>query len=877
MSRVPTFVFVVALAMSASAQVRVFNSRPAPMAVNCGLQMVQAADTVACDNDLDRGVPSICTVKITNVGTDTCTGHFIGYIGPMTLATVDQPSTTGITTTCQAVGLTPLPSALDIPGGPTVSSLETAARCEGDGTVPPQGIVTLTARITPSITFASNQFAVAATDKFSFANGPGTTTTATSAAAGAFNLANCNLSLSSPSVSQTGVPYNIGWTAAQSSTTYQIDEATKPDFSDATTSTTSALKQQFTHTASGTPATYYYRVRASSCRGSLGPYSITALTTVTPAIDATSKTFDLVVSQGSTTVVVQQVHVDGLTPNASFAATVDQTYLTVTPSTGTTKSDGSVDLTVRADPSALPVGANTGTVTVTTARAKTGGHLVALDTNTKSVPISVSVATPVTQAPKTPPPATTWIVPAVAHRDGIGAQFISDLRLANTNSSASSSYQLTFTQSSSDGSKNGRQTKIDLLPGQAAALNDILHDAFGLATSTANASGVLEVRTLGAANPGTVISSRTYSVATAGTYGQLVPAVPIDRVATAAAAPLLLSHVGQSLSQRMNVGVVESLGFATTGRLRTFSATGQLMKEVPFTLQPFEHQQINSFLARNGLNLTNGHVEVVVDAAPAGTTSGGVTAYASMLDNTTNDASVITGVKASSLSGSRYVLPGVSEGTSSGDHSEVRILNAGTTAVDATLTFYPEGGAASSPKTVSIAAGEVKSFDSIVSSVFGATGQRGSIVVTAAAPAPLLVTGRTYSAASTGGTYGQLATAITANDGITTGDPEVEILALEESDRFRSNLGLAEVSGAPATAHVTLYTADAKVSASVDIPLNANESRTAESIIRSMGVSAATYNARIAVKVTAGSGRVAAFGSLIDKVTNDPTLLPAQK
>jgi len=36
------------------------------------------------------------------------------------------------------------------------------------------------------------------------------------------------------------------------------------------------------------------------------------------------------------------------------------------------------------------------------------------------------------------------------------------------------------------------------------------------------------------------------------------------------------------------------------------------------------------------------------------------------------------------------------------------------------------------------------------------------------------------------------------------------------------------------------------------------------------------YNARIAVSVTGGSGRVAAYGSVIDNKSLDPTYVPAQ-
>ena len=38
----------------------------------------------------------------------------------------------------------------------------------------------------------------------------------------------------------------------------------------------------------------------------------------------------------------------------------------------------------------------------------------------------------------------------------------------------------------------------------------------------------------------------------------------------------------------------------------------------------------------------------------------------------------------------------------------------------------------------------------------------------------------------------------------------------------------------------------------------------------------AVYNARVAVKVVSGEGRVTAYGSAIDQITQDPTYVPAQ-
>jgi hypothetical protein len=37
-----------------------------------------------------------------------------------------------------------------------------------------------------------------------------------------------------------------------------------------------------------------------------------------------------------------------------------------------------------------------------------------------------------------------------------------------------------------------------------------------------------------------------------------------------------------------------------------------------------------------------------------------------------------------------------------------------------------------------------------------------------------------------------------------------------------------------------------------------------------------TYNARVSVEVTRGTGRVSAYGSVIDNLSLDPTYVPAQ-
>ena len=143
----------------------------------------------------------------------------------------------------------------------------------------------------------------------------------------------------------------------------------------------------FTHTV-GAATTYYYRVRPVICSGSPGSFGPSAQIVVLPPQPPTARDFDLIVPFGSTTRVSQTVTFSGLMPNSTFTVTTDKPYLTVTPTSGTVRSDGTVTVTVRGDPSNLFVGANTGTITVNAPPAK--GMVIPNDSRSNSTTVSIS-------------------------------------------------------------------------------------------------------------------------------------------------------------------------------------------------------------------------------------------------------------------------------------------------------------------------------------------------------------------------------------------------------------------------------------------------------------------------------------------------------
>jgi hypothetical protein len=569
-------------------------------------------------------------------------------------------------------------------------------------------------------------------------------------------------------------------------------------------------------------------------------------------------------------------------PGQTFAASGNQPWIAVTPATGTATSD-TITLTVTADTTGLPVGTSTGAVTVVFGGSGGSGKVGAHGSTTTTNTVSVNLVQPTSPSNKNAPPPDALIIPAIAHADGINSKFQSDIRVTNTAPDVKK-YQLTFTPSGDGGLQSGKQANVSIDPGATLALDDILASWFG----TSGAIGTLEIRptsassssptspssstsTSGVPSITTFAASRTYNTTPNGTFGQYIPAIPFSQFVGSKGSVLTLQQIAQSDAFRTNVGLVEGAGEPATVLLSVFGDDGAKLAEFTQTLAAGQHTQLNSLLATHNLSVNDGRIEVRVTSA-----GGKVTAYASVVDNATNDPLLVSPVQVSSLGGTKWVIPGVADLSNGAANwrSDVRLFNSGTNAVNATLTYVAQGGADPVVKTLAIQPNEVKQLDGILQSLFGITNSGGALQITTADAAPLVATARTYNQTSNG-TYGQFIPAVTPNDGVGRGQRALQILQVEESDRYRSNIGIAEVNGKPATVEVTAVPPDSKFAVTMQTTLAANEFRQYGSLIRSLGLPD-TYNARITVRVVDGDGKVTAYASVIDQKTQDPTFVPAQ-
>lgn len=835
------------------------------------LLAISAMAATPCNLDISLACTgNNCSSTVRNVGSSMCTGEYIvGFfvVSQLTTATLTNFRQTLGLTQCFDSGTLQVGFPLGICFGNASlgpgNSFNMSAQINLNGT-PLSDVVALTEVIDP---LTGDELALV----YVFGEGGATT---------------CTPVITVPPVTQSGVPYSVTWLAvSDANTAFTLDEATDPNFTaNLVTQSVSGRSQQFQHTVSAT-TTYYYRVRANSCSGAPGPNSATTSIVVQAQAPVTGRSGDAAVPHGSTTPVRIPFFIANPTgkqalADVPFTATTDKPYLSVTPSSGTIPPGG-MTVTVIANPSNLPPGANMGTLIVTSpgAQAVTKG-------------VSVSLVTPAGPGTKGLPPPNALIIPAVAHAPGALGPFQSDVRLTN-GTLGTMNYQITFTPTGKDGTKEGKTTTISVETAQTIALNDILKDFFGIGATddpADNGQGALEIRPLGSSATQTYAASRTFTFNTKGTFGQFIAAIPFSAFATKASVvplpgqppptgtpTLSMQQIAQSPSFRTNLGLVEGSGTAANGNIIVYDGKGIVVKTIPYSLPPAGHQQKS--LADLGVsNLADGRIEVTVESS-----TGAVTAYASVLDNKTNDPLAVTPVQVSEINATRYVLPGMVALDRATDnfHSDIRIYNGGTTSTTVNATFYPQGDGTPrpAPNPIVIPRGEVAAFDDVIASLFNANGLGGSIVLTTSSPSKLVATGRTYTIVADNGTFGQFIPGVSPAQGIGLGDRALEVLQLEQSANFRSNVGLSELSGNAARVRVSAYGPDSKTAVSSEFDLKPNEFRQLTSILSSSGfnLGANVYNARVSVEVVSGTGRVTAYGSIIDNLSLDPTYVPAQK
>jgi len=231
---------------------------------------------------------------------------------------------------------------------------------------------------------------------------------------------------------------------------------------------------------------------------------------------------------------------------------------------------------------------------------------------------------PTTIPMKTGVGTTDAHVAAAANGDGAaGSVWRTDLGVLNPGGFP---VDATVVFRSSDGSELSVQ--VSLAPGEQRVLTDVV------GTMGGQGSGSLRV----SADAPVMVSSRTYNESTAGTFGQYLDGVDPGAVADER---LWLPQLQQNDDFRTNIGLSNIGGEQLRVRVRLHDGAGTLLKTTQRSIEAGERLQrqepFDRLAGRNDIAAGWATVEIIDGQ--------GLVAYASVIDNRTNDPTTVPAVR----------------------------------------------------------------------------------------------------------------------------------------------------------------------------------------------------------------------------------------
>jgi len=171
------------------------------------------------------------------------------------------------------------------------------------------------------------------------------------------------------------------------------------------------------------------------------------------------------------------------------------------------------------------------------------------------------------------------------------------------------------------------------------------------------------------------------------------------------------------------------------------------------------------------------------------------------------------------------------------------------------------------PRSWNLKAGQSLELRDVLASEFAID---GNATIRVESDRPVVTVSRTYNN-TPNGTYGQFARALPLGHAI--GDEVVgHLLMLEDSPRFRTNIGVANLSDHAVSIEVKIIAADGTSIGTEVLELPSRRSIQRFRMIRDFTTSA-IEGARATVRVLTPEGRVMAYATVIDNQTGDPTYI----
>jgi len=466
-------------------------------------------------------------------------------------------------------------------------------------------------------------------------------------------------------------------------------------------------------------------------------------------------------------------------------------------------------------------------------------------------------------------PGATAMLPSSARAQGLnGAFYTTDVTASNLGSS-SADLTFKFLGNNKDGT-SGQEKTYALAAGTTQTFADILGSVFGLNSDYGGIS-------ISSPSFDVAVLSQTSTPGFGGTFGQSVPVTTTTALIQKGTSQSIVA-IREDAAFRTNLILTNATDAALDVDVSLIDENGSTLGTKRYTLPPLGMTQVTKVVRNLGVA---GDVKGARLVLSTPTDGGAFSAYASAIDNVTNDPRTLLPraplipYSAPSL----WYLPSSARAGGAGGAfytTDLTVANVGSQSANYYLKFLGNNkdGTAGERKDFSLAAGRSTTFTDVLNSVFGKDSDYGAIEIGAGESFDLVIVGQT-STPGFGGTFGQSVPAMANQDLVRTLSPR-SIVGVREDAKFRTNLILCNTQQFQSVdVDVTLVGPDGTVLGTKRYTLLPLEMTQVSRVALALGGSANLNGARLDLSVVTLGGAVAAYASAIDNVTNDPrTLLP---
>jgi hypothetical protein len=464
-----------------------------------------------------------------------------------------------------------------------------------------------------------------------------------------------------------------------------------------------------------------------------------------------------------------------------------------------------------------------------------------------------------------PPPigqagVTNAAVVTAARIPGLfGTEWVTDVELFNPAPNAVSALVYYLPRDTDNTSPERRSVTVPA--GQAVRVGNVVGQLFGLGTS----AGAL---TVSCSQP-VLVTSRTYTTSPAGTLGEFVPGLA-EQAALTTSQDARLIQLTRTPTYRTNIGFESITPQPISITVDLFRATGEFLGAKGFSLPAFGSSQATEIFLQIGVTLVDDAFAVVRSDTPGAA----FFTYAAVVDNASGDS--ITVLPGQVSSGEPLYVPAVAHNSGLKGtqwRADLEVHNPGTIQARYTVELLKAGQDNSAPTsaTFTLDPGMSRRYVDVVKDIFGFEGS-GALRVTPSAGS-VMVAARSYTESATG-TRGQFIPGLPGS-AATAANVSARLIQLTHTAGFRTNIGLVNVTAAPLSVQMGLYSAQGAWLGTKVLSLAPYEFRQETEIFRSVTPSDASDGFAVVSSATPGA-RFLAYASVVDNLSGDPIYIPAQ-